>query len=87
MIKRTLGIIGIIYQIIKRGITGEPFYLMLVLPRREQIYTEMKDVSIPIVDSAFHANLDYIAQNNLATVRLTEEEEEFVQSRANEKKN
>lgn len=82
-IKRTLGIIGIIYQIGKRAITDEPFYLMLVLPQRERVFSELKDISLPIIDSAFHANIAYLEENDYAPVRLTDDEEAFI----NEKKN
>ena len=82
-IKRTLGTINIIYQIGKRAITGEPFYLMLVLPRREQVFSEMKDTSIPIIVSAFHANLTYLEENDYAPVRLTEDEQTFIDEKNN----
>lgn len=82
-INRALGTIGIIYQIGKRAVTGEPFYLMLVLPRRERVFSELKDTSIPIIDSAFHANLAYLEENDYAPVRLTDDEQAFI----NEKKN
>lgn len=77
-IKRTLGTIKLIYEIGKRAIIGEPFLLMLILPQRERVYTELKDISVPIADSAFHAALEYLKQNELISVNLTEEEQVFV---------
>lgn len=84
-VKRTLETLPIIYHIIRRAITGEPFYLLLILPRRERMYVELKDISIPMIDNGFHANLEWIKDNDLAMVRFTEEEEAMIAE--SEKKN
>lgn len=83
--ERSLAVIQLIYRLMKALITGEPFYILLMLPRREEMYVDLKDVSIPIIDNGFHASLKWVEDNDLALVRLTEEEEAMIAR--NEKKN
>lgn len=72
--RRSFFTLQLIYHILKRAITDEPYYIMMLLPERKRILSDNKYISLPMMHDAMHLNLEFMERNDLAPVKLTDNE-------------